>query len=275
VITLEGKTHIKKYLAEQVTTVAAGIALGIGSVAATENDRKLGFEVARIPITLKAYDAINNKIVFKGQIPDEFIGKISEAGLVSAMADAITDNESQIMSTFDQEDGWSALTGSISWNTTNARLGPDAMRFSLLANGTAAASLATGLDLGKYSPADTVSVAYNATANAGTIALAFLTDSSNYYSTSFAPSTGYQIKDIPKSVFAATGNPDWSNISEIRVTANATAGGATNIDLDGLGFFDADMLNPDLILVAREVFTPIQKVAGSVNEIEFTLAVTL
>lgn len=274
-ITLEGKTHIKKYLAEQVATVAAGIALGIGSASATENDRKLAFEVARVPITLKSYDAINNKIVFKAQIPDEFVGKISEAGLVSAMADSVTDNESQVLSSFSQDDGWTALSGAISWNVTNARFGEDTMRFSLLANGSASASLPAGFDLGKYSPIDTVSVAYNAAANAGSIALAFMTDSSNYYSTSFTPSTGYNVRDIAKSAFAATGTPDWSNISEVRITANATAGGATNIDLDGLGFFDADMLNQDLILVAREVFTPIQKTVGSVNEIEFTLGVTL
>lgn len=260
-------------MADQVPSLVQGIALGIGSVAPSVNDQRLGFEIARVPVLLRSYDPVADKIIFKAQVPDEFIGKISEAGLVSLLTDALTDNTSQTLSTFDQFEGWEVTAGSILWNSTNTRLGEDSMRMALATSSSATAVLPVALDLSRHSPVDTVTLAYNASTTTSGITITFLTDLSNYFYKTITPVVGYQTASIAKASFTANGVPNWGNITQIKISVAATTGGSTVVDLDGLAIFDEDNLNPDSILVAREVFTPIEKATSSVNEIEFSLTV--
>lgn len=256
--------------------MVSAVAFGIGSTVANVSDKSLAFETSRVPISLKAYDPVTDKIIFKAQIPDDYIGKISEIGLYSQFTDTITDMSSQIIASLSSEEEWTAVSGTFSSNSTNTRYGPNSIRMSLASSGSAKVSLPVSLDLSSYSSNDAVRVAYNASsANIASISVEFKTDAGNYYTGSFVPASGYLIGSILKSAFTPTGNPSWSDINSIEIGATATSGGAVNVDLDAIGFFDQDYLNPDLVLVSRDIISAITKVENSVNEVEISLGVTV
>src|SRR5688572_7298790 len=101
-ITVDGKVHIKRYLAGFVPAIAQSIAFGLGSAAESVNDTKLQFEVGRTEILLVSYDFVNNKLIFKANVPEDFGGKIYEAALYSTPSNvAAGDSGSRILTTFD------------------------------------------------------------------------------------------------------------------------------------------------------------------------------
>ena len=269
-ITDAGKTHIKRYLAGQVPTLARTLVLGIGDAAVVGTDKRMSFEVARTPITLPTYDPVADKLVYKAAIPDSYIGKVYEIGIYSLSSDTLNDAPSQLLSTFEQGEGWDAGT----WVSTTTRVGSDSLRLSAASAGTATASLEVSLDLSLYTPTDAVLLAYQASANAG-VQIRFETDSSNYFTATSATATGYNIVAINKSSFVATGTPSWTNITKITLITSGV-GGASTVDFDAISIVDQDFNNPDMVLVARQVLvTPFSKVDATVNEIEFRMNVAV
>lgn len=277
-ITLSGKTQIKRYLAQQVGDIARAIAIGIGDVAESNTHTALQFEIARSSITLVSYDYANNKLIFKASIPQDVACKLYEVGLFSqAQNKPAGDYTSRLLTTFDSNtEVWSAGT----YASTNTRIGVDSLR---IAPGTSATITATksdvSIDLSGNSAADTFILAfYNLNANASQIRFRLKTDGSNYYTYSAGSpgTTGYRILTFTKGSATVTGTPSWSNITMLEVEVVSGAGGASQVDFDGLRIEDIDTLNPEYVMVSRELLsTPVTKVAGAVQDIEFSLPVTV
>lgn len=276
-ITTDGKLFIKRYLAGNVSNIAKSIAIGAGPKAEAVGDTSMHFEIARANVTLVAYDYVNDKLIFKGSIPQEFAGKIYEVGIWSSVANtAAGEFTSRLLTTFDSNNEvWSTGT----FQTTNARIGINSLRLAPLASATATSALTTlFLDLSGNSGADKFSIAYfNGNAFVSSLRVRFKTDASNYYTISVAtPSTGYQVSTVTKSAAVATGAPNWNNITSMEVEVVATSGGAAAVDFDGVRVEDVDTLNPEYVMIARELLaSPVTKVEGRVQDIEFSLPVSV
>lgn len=276
-ITTKGQQHIKRYLAHQVGDIARSISVGAGAISENVGHTALQFEMGRAEIILVSYDYVNDKIVFKASLPQEMSGKIYEVAIwsqtQSSSAGAFT---SKLLTSFDSiGEVWSAG----SFQTTNARLGADALRFTPAASATVVAALSDlFLDLSGNSGADLFSVAYyNGNANVANFKIRFKTDNANYYTIQVtSPATGYQISTVAKSAATATGNPSWADITSVEVEVVSGAGGSSAIDFDGLRIEDTDTIDPNYVMVARELLVaPVTKVAGRVMDIEFNLPVTV
>ncbi|QMP84195.1 minor tail protein [Streptomyces phage Coruscant] len=264
-ITTQGKSIIFRYLAGYVPRIAESIAIGVGNTAENVNDTVLDFESNRIPVALTSIDIVNDKLIFKGVIPQEFVGKIYEVGLwYGAPAQSI--GASSLIVTFDSAtEEWTPAT----WETTIARIGEDALQ---VAGGTTSTLENIILDLSSFSDADFISLAYSADAAITDITVQFRTDASNYYSYTFTAATGYEVKSFGKTLFTATGTPDWANITSIVVGAAGTG----NAVFDGIRVEDADTLSNDYALVARSVLvTPKTKTDDSEMDIEYALEINI
>lgn len=276
-ITNEGSMHIKRYLAGQVGTIAEAIGFGLGGAPESALSSKLQFEFEKVEIILTSYDFVEDKLVFKAILPTEFAGIVREVGLWSLFED--TDSEefgSRMLITFDSAaEEWV----NASFSAVNARVGADALVHNPAAGTTSVSSLGDiFLDLYGHSDIDSFSLAVDiADANCDAISISFLTDAANYVEYTITdPVQGYQVYDIPKGSFAVTGVPNWGDIRSIEVATTAAAGAATTVTWDGLRIEDMDALNPDYILVAREVLTvPVIKSEGQMQEIEFALGVNI
>jgi len=282
-ITTEGKVYVKRYLAQQVPAIAQSIGFGIGDKAEAVGDTKLQFEIGRTDINLVSYDFVNNKLIFKASVPDNIGGKIYEAALFSLPASAgRAEAGSRLITTFDSAtEVWVDATSgaTATYDATNARIGSDAIRHTPAASGSKTDALKDiALDLSGYSAADKFVLALNAgNSFTSTVTARFLTDTSNYYQISFgSPTVGYNVVESTKGSATVTGSPSWANITEVRVTTNSTAGGASQIDFDGLRLDDSDTISADDIMVSRELLaTPFVKIDGMTQEIEFALDVSV
>lgn len=275
--TTEGKTFIKRYLAGQAGTVIGAISVGIGSTAAALGDTRLEFEFGRIPVDVTAYDFENDRLVFKGTLPEELYGQIYEVGLWTDEVNAAAGSqEAKILTSFDSE---SEVWSGGSFASTNTRIGVDSLVLAPGASATASAGL-TGLnvDLIDYSSGDSFVLAYHiANANTANLKVRFRNDSSNYYEfTVTSPTSGYKTSTFLKGSATTTGSPTWGDISEIYVYATATAGGTATVTFDGLRVEDTDSVAPEYGLIARYIpAVPIAKVEGFGQDIEYALAVTV
>jgi hypothetical protein len=264
-ITTQGKSVIFRYLAGNLPRIAESIALGIGSTAENVNDTALKFEVDRVPVSLVSADILNDKIIFKGTIPQEYVGTIYEVGLWFGTPPQTSGGSTVIVSFDSDTEAWTPAT----WNTALARIGVDALQ---VAGGSSSTLSDIAIDMSVYSDADFMSLAYNADAAINNVAIRFSTDVSNYYEYSFAAATGYEVKSMGKTAFTATGAPDWSNITSITVSATGTG----NAVFDGIRAEDADTISTDYALVARSVLpTPKVKTSDTEMDIEYALEITI
>jgi hypothetical protein len=282
-ITLNGKTHIKRYLASIVPAIARSIAFGIGGSAESVSDTKLGFEVGRSQVRIISYDFVNNKLIFKAEVDALFGGTIYEVALFSSnAADNNGQYSSKVLATFDStKETWQDATTSVAgtYVTTNTRIGTDSLSHTPSAS-TSKTDIAPGtfLDFSGYSGADKFVFAYYVNnANTSNIKFRFGTDAANYYEFALGAQTaGYKVIEVAKSTATVTGTPSWSNITEIRVTTTSGAGGASAVNYDGIRIEDMDSATQDSIMVSRELLsTPFTKVEGKVQEIEFSLDVSV
>jgi len=283
VITTEGKTWLKRYLAGMVTPIARSVAFGIGTNGETVNDSKLQFEAGRSDVNLISYDFVNDKLVVKASVDASFGGIINEAALYSVgVNDVAGEYGSKIITTFDSDlEGWADATSGVTstFTGTNTRLGSDSLLQNPASSGTQTdAQTQLFLDLSGYSNADKFVFAFQVNnAFVSSMKFRFMTDSGNYYDFNLgAQTSGYKIVEAAKSTASATGSPDWANINEIRVSTTSTGGGAASVQFDGVRIDDADSYNQDYVLISREVLaSPYTKQAGMVQEVEFTFGVSI
>lgn len=264
-ITTQGKNLLFRYLAGYVPRIAESIAIGVGNSAASVNDTNLDFEVNRVAVTITSADIVNEKVIFKGTIPQEYVGKIYEVGLWYGNP-AQSEGSSTIIADFDsQVEEWVGGT----WNTTVARIGVDALQ---IAGGGSASLSDIVLDMSGYSDADSLSLAYNADAAIEDITIRFSTDDINYYSYTFTAATGYEVKSFNKTAMTGTGTPDWENITKITVSATGTG----NAVFDGIRAEDNDSISTDYVLVARTVLvSPTTKTNDTEMDIEYALEINI
>lgn len=285
-MTFEGKNHIKRYLAGYAASIAQSASFGIGTRAENAGDIALQMETTKSSINLTSYDFANNKLIYKASIPDEYVGKIYEVGIYSLPADpAAGEFASRTLTTFDSAtEDWVSTTDGITppdYTSTATRIGVD----SMFQNPGASANMGDtlrglALDLSGYSAADSFVFALSVgNANTQNVVYRFVTDTSNYYSftiTTEVQTAGYKFVEIAKGSAAVTGAPNWSNITEIQVITTSKSSGTSSVELDGIRIEDKDAASLDYILVARKVLpSPVTKVAGQSQDIEFTLDVTL
>lgn len=276
-ITVNGRTFIKRYLAGQSGTLVGAIGVGIGNQAASVNDARMQFEFARVPVAVTDYDFANDQLIFKGTLDEEVEGVIHEVGLWTAEVNAAAGNqESRLITTFDSEtEDWDIET----FDTANTRIGIDSLKHTPAASGTAA-SILTGitLDLGDFTSLDAIVMAfYVANANTANCKVRFRTDAANYYEfTVSAPTSGYKFVSFAKGTATVVGTPDWSNINEIEIRTTASASGSASVQYDGLRIEDIDSIAPEYGLIARTVLaTPISKAEGVVRDVEYALPVNI
>jgi len=281
-ITDAGRTHIKRFLSSQVSTLAQCIAYGIGNNAEDPGDTELRFEVGRAPITVVSYDFVDDKIIFKAVLSDDFSASIREVALFSQLENPVAGNfGSKILASFDSvSETWtnSADASSATFTTADARLGGDSLSLTPAVSSSVGFTLNDVLyDLSQNSGADIFKLAYNVGSNVSSVSFRMRTDASNYYSfTASTPAAGYRIDSFTKGSAVVTGNPSWENITSIEVRVTASAGGAAAVDFDGIRIEDTDSINPEYVMVAREVLlTPFAKTEGRTQEVEFSLGVVV
>lgn len=281
-ITNEGKIHMKRYMAEQVPSIIRSLSLGIGSAAESANDAYLQLETVRSPVHLTSYDFVNNKIVYKAEIPQDYAGIIYEVGGYSLEYNPMAGGyDSRIITNFDSgSEEWLDSGGnSATFSTSNTRVGTDSLLFSNAASANKTWMLnELELDLSGYSSADLFKFAFNcADANTSAIRVRFKTDGSNYYDFNLGSQTaGYKIVNATKASATTTGTPSWSTITSIEIYSAAGAGGAQTLTFDAIRIEDVDTINLDYVLVARKVLaSPITKIEGQAQDIEFSLASTI
>jgi len=274
-ITANGRTFIKNYLAGQAGSVAGSIAVGIGAAAATLNDSKLQFEFARCPVDTIAYDFTTDSIIYKGSLDETIGGKIYEVALYSDDVNA-TDLSSIMITSFDSDDeDWDTGT----WDSSVSRIGNDSLKHTPAASATSASVLGGLLvNFEDYSSSDVFTLAFNVdNANCASIAVRFRTDSANYYEYVISnPSVSYQFVTFAKGAFTVTGTPDWGDINEIEIRTTAKAAGSASVEFEGLRLEDVDGPSPTYGLLARFVpSVPVLKTEGFVQDIEYALAVNI
>ena len=275
-ITTEGKQHVRRYLANYVPNIAEAIAFGIGSASETSTDKSLQFEVGRVDVSLYDYDFVNDAIIFKGSVPDEFVGKVYEVAIYSQFDDATAGNYgSRIITTFDSAtEDWS----NPAYTNVNTRIGIDSLNHTPALSTTTTSVLANqAFDFSGYSGSDEFLFAFNcANTNTASIVFRFKTDASNHYAyTVTNPSSGYSIVAATKGSLTVTGTPNWATITSVEVATTSKAAGASNVELDGIRIEDRDAVNLDYTLVARNVVSPVTKLDGQSQDIEYALDVTL
>lgn len=276
-ITARGKTFIKRYLAGQSGQVVGAMSIGIGSQDASINDEKMQFEFARVPVQVTAYDFVNDRLVFKGTIPEEVQGVVYEVGLwTSDINSAAGNSGSRILTTFDSvTEEWTVET----FDSLVTRIGADSLKHTPAASASSTSTLiGLTMDLSGFSAADTFVFAYNVdNANTSTIKFRFMTDASNYYEFVItSPTAGYKITSFTKGSAAVVGTPAWNDVTQLSVVTTATSGGAASVVFDGVRIDDVDTLSTDYGLIARFIpAAPVVKALGRAQDFEYSLAVTV
>ncbi len=211
-------------------------------------------------------------------MPDALAAVVYETGLYSQVANAAAgQSDDRLLTTFDSaSEVWSATP---TWSTANTRIGEDSLRQSPAAGATVSNEVSElAYDLSAFSGVDVFLFAYNnLNTNTASVQVRFKTDDTNYYSyTATNPIAGYHVDSIAKGSVASTGAPNWAAINKIEVYTTSKASLVATVDWDAIRIADTDTNNPDYVLVARELLvSPFVVVGGSVNEIEFSLPVTV
>lgn len=281
-ITSEGKLHLKRYLAGYEPDIGRALAFGVGTAPATLADNSLQYEVGRSPVNLVAYDFINDQLIFKAVLDENFDSVIHEVGLYSREDSSAGAFGSRIISSFDSDtELWMQGGSPASYTTTNTRIGNDSATISIVQSGSTTVSLANiTVDFSENSAADVFSFAFYCNdANLSSLRFRFMTDNANYYDvtvTSGNIAAGFNIVRVTKGSAVVTGNPNWGTITELQVTGFATAGGTAVVNLEGIRIEDTDTVDTGYVLVSRVVLDiPFVKVAGRIQEVEFPLGVNI
>jgi hypothetical protein len=127
-------------------------------------------------------------------------------------------------------------------------------------------------NLGIYSSEDTLSIAYSKLPTiAPNVTIKFLTNSTNYYTFTFAISdtTSYGILTQGLSSAVSTGSPSWTSIKSVEMSATS------NICIDAIRINDNGLTDNVTGLVSRTVLAnPIVKAPGDAIDIEYYLAIS-
>lgn len=251
-ITTAGKKIILRYLAGETGSWGGAIAVGSNSTAASASDTKLKSEFGRGSVSLVASDVVNSRLTFKAELSMDVVGYIYEIGLYPFIVNSSAEYDSKMLISFDTN--LDEIVGGVT-DSTNYRVGTSSYSVTADASSTATATVSSlGLDFSGYSNNDVFSLSYFINSNISQISIRLKTDSTNYYSANVNPTNvaGYYTKDIAKSVFVATGSPDWSSISSLDFIITANSSGSATVQLDAFRVDDEDTY-VDYGLVSRAI----------------------
>ena len=291
IITAYGKRFVTLLLAGINTSSTKDIAIGIAGssdYAVADINTRLGFEFYRTPVILSSIDTTSSYVaVYKGIIPTDVAGIISEVGLYPGTRTSINNYDSKFLSDFEDSLIWYTSINThpdeISSGTPAARIGSKVLEFKFetadTSNTTREYKYNVGqLDLSGYSAKDSLSLAYNRqTTNLASLKVKFYSSSGNYYYGTFTPSsgTGNKITQISMAdVFSnISGTPVSSSISTIGIELTRTSAASQAIAyMDGLRINDEDTFDPNFGLISRSALaTPITKTLGRAIDIEYKL----
>jgi hypothetical protein len=287
-LTLLGRSNALKTMLGLVPSFAGSMGIGISSLANSAtgtylNMSDLDFSVGRYPITAASLGQNDDEdvLVYSARITDTSRYYITELGLYSNKLSSNFETDNRIIFNFESGDPLklsndtyvtSTEVGATSSNTTpnfvsdlsNYRIGSNALKLTQEDTVTFNDSV---LDMSYIAPYDSFTLAaYFSSAYGVDVVFSDGTYTATY---NFASSgTGYRVISRTKNNGTFTGNIDWSKISSVTISNDASA---TTI-LDGLRVKKYRTVDSVEGLVSRAVLTtPIEKPFGSVIDIQYLL----
>jgi hypothetical protein len=275
IITNAGKASILNAVAGKSVGFATSLVAGIGSATATINDTELEYAVGGNDVNAVIADLVNEKLFFKATLPSADNYEIHELGCFSTNYTGAQNSfgaGSIALLMFGENTPWEDDTGTSTLASTNNRIGTTSIQYAAFS--TAKGHTAFQQDLSSLPDNATFDFAYYANGLSDLI-LRFKLDDSNYFECNTWPITnGYNIAKVAKSVFTATGTPNWDNLTALEVEA---AGTSATLSLDGLRYtvpVVSEAVNSSLL--SRVVLdTPQQKLAGVSMDIEYMLELNI
>jgi hypothetical protein len=285
-ITTSGKRLIASYVAGAAPSWAGAIAVGTTTTAATASDKHLGFEITRAEIKARSVNfgggtAGAHRIILKGTLDAAVAGQINELGIYSQYnISNVGVTETVLIGAGDSGENWTYHNGTTfvatidTPNTTDNKLGLDGI--TMTSTGVAKRYRLPNLqlDLSQYGNTDNFLFATKVISGTLTgMQVKFNTDDSNYYSYTFPTmsafaTTSYAAVTFSKSLWTATGTPNWNNITSVEFIVTSTT--SVNLMIDGIRVQDEDSVDPDYALVSHSILgSSITKSGGSPMEIEY------
>lgn len=272
-ITADGKTVIKRFQARQVNQIGGSLAFGVGSAAPNINDKRLQYEVVRVPIRSVNVDPNTDHMVFQAQLPAGSIKTIYEVGLWSSTLSTV--DEGYTLGILGPVSGaWT--NGTLTSN--NARANANALQVNYSASGTTNAELyGFSIDLSKFTDGDSVVFGYHATANLSGVRVRLGTNSTNYFEFALPSPTAnsYNVARLARGAANRTGSPDWERISYVAVRPSGTSAGSGSIFFDGIRLEPYSLSDTDLLVARSVLSTPHNVDQDMTSDVEYALKVTV
>lgn len=289
-VTTLGKRAILRYLAGQIESYAGGIVVGTNATAASVSDVSLNFEVARVPVDVKAVkDYSTFDIVYRASLPPALACKINEIGLITDPTNSARRGvTNSVLSNMDTSELWTSIQGvAITQDSTNHKLGSDAIKLNTVVAGTPTiVTLPVQYDFTKYLATDKFSMQFG-TFDTGLVSIKI--EFIDVAGLSFYKTLTYGV-EIPAhtagggvfqsqtvaTLLSAFNNwaYTWSDIRTVKITVTSTGGGTT-VMLDGLAVIDTNTVDEASVLVSRSIPSTIVKAVNAEMDVEYTLRFAL
>lgn len=274
VITTNGKTSILNAVAGKSAGFASSIIVGIGDTAATVNDTALEYAVGGNDVNAVIVDYVNEKIFFKATLPASDSYEIHELGCFSVNYTGAQNSFGAgniALVNFDANLVWNDVTGTSTREPTHSRVGTVSVQYDSFSSAKGWTDFFQ--DLSSLPSNATFDFAYY-TNGASLVKLRFKNDDSNYFEGTYTSSNGYHIVKVPLSSFTSTGNPTWSNLTQLEVEA---AGTTATIALDALRYTVPSQSEAiDSSLLSHVILTtPQKKLPGVSMDVEYMLELNI
>lgn len=258
-LTNAARIVILRYLAGQEEDWADAVALGVSSQQTSLQDRRLGFEIGRGAVELKAPDIQNESVVVKSTIPRYAVGTIHELGLYSSAGEIGREADQLLITDFNPD--YNDIEGT---ERADGRIGAMA---SLLASPGTARLRDLGLDISALGQQDRLLFAYEATGVTG-VEVRLMNTESDYLSYSFTPVSGYAITDWKVDDFTVNGGGSiLEPFTEVRIITTGTG----QLVLDGMRIDDMDAMESQMLVSRAVLNEPIVKNNNNELEVEYSI----
>jgi hypothetical protein len=290
VLTTEGKSLIRNYLAGNIGAWSGSIAIGaMNSTAPSVSDSGLEFEIIRVPVVLSTVKG--NNIILSADLDSTIAGRIFELGVYPTVTNSFSAGfDDKIIANFSED--WTddlgvSLTSSNFNGTEELPIARVGYRNLIIGSSGIDTLYSIGLDLSGYSDLDSMSMLYKVTSTGSnrTLRLTFYdnqlpTPGTKYYDfTLIGSSAGYKTISAQFGLFTETGDFN-NNVSKVGISSS---GSAAPVELDAIKLDDSDETNPNFALVSRALIGSaggnsstdyFEKRAGTTMTIEYVVELT-
>jgi hypothetical protein len=290
VLTTEGKSLIRNYLAGNIGAWSGSIAIGaMNSTAPSVSDSGLEFEIIRVPVVLSTVKG--NNIILSADIDSTIAGRIFELGVYPTVTNSFSAGfDDKIIANFSED--WTddlgvSLTSSNFNGTEELPIARVGYRNLIIGSSGIDTLYSIGLDLSGYSDLDSMSMLYKVTSTGSdrTLRLTFYdnqlpTPGTKYYDfTLSGSSAGYKTISAQFGLFTETGDFN-NNVSKVGISSS---GSVAPVELDAIKLDDSDETNPNFALVSRALIGSsggnsstdyFEKRAGTTMTIEYVVELT-